>query len=354
MKKNKNSTKSGNTPSIKGPSKSKSDTKLSKKSKVHSEKSKKSVKVKPKTKPKVKPRVNVKDNFETLLKTGGTVPEHLPSIRFVGVSMAGGKTDKTSIAVLEYFPDRRRVFLRSLREKVRAEGDKSSDFILQSLLTDVAGEFDSDVPFKSIAIDAPLSLPVCLRCDLPCPGYEDCGESHIQWMWRAHSERSKSKRPNKIFTPYTERCSEIHIANHLEEPFYPSHALGANAAPLAARAIFLGRRLTTPLIEVFPKLTLWRIGMALGIPKSYLRFHRHAIDGDEARLYILKTLLEKEIAFVYQQDMRLMVEYNHAFEAFLAALTGFLEYRGQTERPPTGFPKSEKWITFPKEKIQWF
>jgi hypothetical protein len=123
---------------------------------------------------------------------------------------------------------------------------------------------------------------------------------------------------------------------------------------LTARAHFLKRRLKTPLIEAYPKLTLWRIGQALDMPKSYLRFHKHAVDSDEARLFILKTLIEKEIAFVYQQDLRLMVENNVAFEAFLCALTAFLKHRGQTEKPPQGFPKGESWIEFPVKKINWF
>lgn len=287
-------------------------------------------------------------SFEKLLETRGTVTENLAAVRFCGVSLAGGKTDKTAVAILEYYPDRKRVFLRSLRERIRAEGDASSDMALHHILTDEEKELES------IAFDAPLELPSCIRCQLKCPGAEKCREPHIRWMTDLHAKRDKSKRPNKHFTPYTERCVEIYISNELEEPFHPSHALGANAAPLTARAQYLKRRIETPLIEVFPKLTLWRIGGALKIPKSHLRFHKHAVDSDEARLFILKTLIEKDIAFIYQQDLRLMVENNQTFEAFLCALTGFLRFRGQTERPPKDFPKSESWIEFPREKIVWF
>jgi hypothetical protein len=173
-------------------------------------------------------------------------------------------------------------------------------------------------------------------------------------MRDVHRKRAPSKRPNKMFTPYTERAAEIHIAHALEEEFHPPHALGSNSAPLTARAHFLSRRLKTSLIEVYPKLTLWRIGVALDIPKTHLRFHRHSVDGDEARLHILKTLIDREIAFIYHQDLRLMVENNSAFEAFLSALTAFLVYRGQNERRPVGFPKGEAWIEYPKEKISWF
>lgn len=289
-----------------------------------------------------------KPSFDKLIETRGTVTEEIEAIRFAGVSLAGGKTDKTAVAVLEYYPAQKRVFLRSLRERIRAEGDTSADMALHRVLT------EEEQDLSLIAFDAPLSLPTCITCGLDCPGAEGCREPQVRWMQEMHKKRDPLKRPNKHFTPYTERCVEIYIAHELEEPFHPSHALGANAAPLTARAHFLKKRIKTPLIEVYPKLTLWRIGQALKIQKSHLRFHRHAVDSDEARLFILKTLIEKDIAFIYQQDLRIMVENNQAFEAFLGALTGFLKYRGQTERPPQGFPKGEAWIEFPKEKIQWF
>jgi len=273
----------------------------------------------------------------------------LQIVRLAGVALGGGKTDKTAIAVMEFYPDQKRVFLRSLRERVTARGEQTADDVLCEILN------RDEKDLALIAIDAPLQLPKCIRCALPsCPGVEACREPEIKWMRELHRKRDKTKRPNKMFTPYTERAVEVFISNELEEPFHPSHALGANAAPLTARADFLRRRLKAPLIEVYPKLTLWRIGTALNMQKSHLRFHRHAVDSDESRLSILKKLIEKEIAFVYQQDLRVMVENNAAFEAFLAALTAFLKIRGQTERRPPGFPKEESWIEFPKQKIQWF
>lgn len=285
---------------------------------------------------------------DRLLETGGTVLVDLQFIRFAGVSLGGGKTDKTAVAVLEFYPDQKRVFLRSLREKVSTKGEVTADEALYKILT------EEEKDLHTIALDVPLQLPKCLRCEVRCPGYGACTEIEMKWMREMHEKRDKTKRPNKMFTPYTERATEIYISNELEEPFHPSHALGANAAPLTARAHYLARRLKTPLIEVYPKLSLWRMGVALDIPKSHLRYHKHAVDSDEARLFILKTLIEKEIAFIYQQDLRAMVENNVAFEAFICALTAFLKYRGQTEKRPGDFPKNEMWIDFPRQKIAWF
>lgn len=289
-------------------------------------------------------------SFERLIETGGTVTEKLASVRFAGVALGGGKTDKTAVAVIEYFPEKKRIFLTSLREKVSAQGEISADESLMAILLQEQAESD----LSSVAFDVPLQLPKCVRCELKCPGMEKCRQPEIKWMREMHRKRDAQKRPNKMFTPYTERAAEIYIANELEEPFHPSHALGANAAPLLARAHYLRRRLRIPSIEVYPKLSLWRIGRALEVPKSYLRFHRHAIDSDEARHYVLKVLIAKEIAFIYQQDLRVLVENSIAFDAFVCALTAFLRYRGQTEKRPADFPKEESWIDFPATAIKWF
>jgi hypothetical protein len=287
-------------------------------------------------------------SFDSLLKTRGTVTDSLKMVRFAGISLGGGKTDKTAVAVIEYFPNQKRIFLRTLKDKLSGKDGATADEALYALLN------DEETDLSSVAFDVPLQLPKCFRCELRCPGVENCIQPEVKWMRNVHKGRAKEKRPNKMFTPYTERAAEIFIANKLEEPFHPPHAMGSNAAPLTARARFLQRRLAVPMMEVYPKLSLWRIGMALDIPKSYLRFHRHAVDSDEARHYILRSLIEKEIAFVYQQDLRMMVENSIAFDAFICALTAFLKFRDQTEKRPSDFPKEEIWIDFPRQKIQWF
>ena len=270
--------------------------------------------------------------------------------RFAGVALAGGKTDKTAVAVIDYYKDQSRIFLRSLRDRIRSEGEVSADLALHRMLT------EEELSLHSIAFDVPLQLPKCIRCELKCPGFEKCRQPEIKWMWNNYHSMVRKKKPHKLFTPYTERCSELHIASELEEPFHPSHALGANAAPLAARAHFIRRRLPKklPTHECYPKLSVWRIGRALKISKAHLRLHRNSVGGEEARQAILNALIEEGIAFIYQQDLRQMIECNQPFEAFISALTLFLHFRGQCQKPPPSFPKGERWIIFPKESIQWF
>lgn len=268
-------------------------------------------------------------------------------IRFVGLSLGGGKADKACMAILEYYPKHHKVFLAKIFEKIKTEDKISADLKIHEILDQYNGMI------HTLALDTPWKQPLCLTCKLKCPGYEVCGEPHIQWMWEYNKEHTAKKRPKKLFTPYTQRAVELHLSTELEEPFHMSNAMGANSAPLLARAAFILRRLNIPALEVYPKLSVWRIGLSLHVLKSHLRSHKHSAVGEDSRRGILKELGEHNIAFVYDQDRRLMIENNHAFEAFICAMTAFLEHKGQTESRPKGFPKTEDWIAFPKEKINW-
>lgn len=268
-------------------------------------------------------------------------------IRFAGLSLGGGKADKACLAILEYYPKHHKVFLAKIFERIRTEENISADLKIHEILEQYNGMI------HTLALDTPWRTPHCLSCKLRCPGYESCHEPHIKWMWDYANSKNQKKKPKKLFTPYTQRAVEMHLATELEEPFHLSHAMGANVAPLLARAAFILKRLNIPAIEVFPKLSVWRIGQSLHVLKSQLRSHKHSAVGEESRRGILKELGEFNVAFVYDQDRRLMIENSHAFEAFICALTAFLEYKGQTEARPRGFPKSEDWIAFPKEKINW-
>lgn len=262
--------------------------------------------------------------------------------RFIGVSLSGGKADKACVAVLEYFPEHKKIFLARLFEKVKTEDGISADLKIHEIIT----QYGENV--ESVAFDVPLTLPSCVACRLACPGYEACSVEEIKWLRDFDQQINRDRKPKKMFTPYTQRCVETYIAHALEEPFDIHHTLGSNMAPLAARAQFIRRRLDLNCIEVFPKLTVWRLGTKLKVPKSHLRFHKHLVGGDESRKVFLQHLSEREGVFIYQQDMKSMVENNHAFESLICAYTGFLKFMNQTESRPEGFPKREAWIEFPR------
>ena len=269
-------------------------------------------------------------------------------VRFIGVSIAGGKSDKACVAILEYYPQNKKIFLARLFEKIKSEGEISGDLKIHELIS------QDDQTVKYVAFDAALSLPQCLTCKVKCPGFELCNEPHIEWMWRHFREYKKGKKPVKLFTPYTQRAVEMYFQTKLEEKFDIHHAMGANSAPLMARAMYIKNHLPAGLecIEVYPKLTMWRLGESLGLVKSTLKDHRAAFGGDESREKFIQALSEKNIAFIYHQDAKSMIENSHAFEAFLCGMTAFLKYKNLVEPRPKNFPKSEAWIDFPIKGIK--
>ncbi|WP_413293018.1 DUF429 domain-containing protein [Bdellovibrio sp. HCB185ZH] len=266
--------------------------------------------------------------------------------RFVGVSLGGGKMDKACVSVIEYYPKHNKVFLSRLVEKIKSDEVHSADFKIHEIIEQYDG-------IDLLAFDVPFQLPNTLRN--PCCGeIETCNhQPHIKWMWDYTRKLHKKKKPRKLFTPYTQRCVEMYLSTEIEEPFHLQHAMGANMAPLLARAMFLKQKLNMNVIEVFPKLSLWRIGRSLHVMKSHLLFHKHAIGGDESRRAILHALSTHNIAFVYDQDVKLMIENSHAFESFICALTAFLSFKGLTEPRPEGFPSNEDWVEFPVSSIKW-
>lgn len=248
---------------------------------------------------------------------------------------------------MDYFPQQKKVFLTKLFTSIKPEQKFSSDFKISQLLT----EYESHVEW--VAVDQPWNLPHCLRCELKCPGFEACDVEHIQWFWRDYQERLKKKKTTKIFTPYTQRAVENVLLSGLEQPFVISHAMGANSAPLLARAAFLKRRSQNDWIEVFPPLSVWRIGRNLNIKRSDLRSYRKSAVGEACRRQILTSLQRHDVVFLYKEDVQAMINSVHAFDAFICAYTGFLKFTQQTEPRPEGFPSQEDWIEFPKESLRW-
>jgi hypothetical protein len=263
--------------------------------------------------------------------------------RFMGISLSGGKTQRTHLAVVDYFPVENKIFLSHLYRDIGEDGGLSADTVLLNLIS------ENKENLQSISIDAPLTDPPSLLVDHKCVGPEDCDHPELKWMWAHHKKQHKNKRPNKIFTPYTERPVEQFLATSLEQTFPLDHALGSNRAPLWARAKFLSRRLKgISLLETYPRISVWRIGRALKISKTPLLYYKNSVEGAHCREQILEKFLDAEWLFIYSQDTKHMVKDAHVFEAVMSAYTAFLAFKNLCEPPPKDFPKGSGWVSFPK------
>jgi hypothetical protein len=206
----------------------------------------------------------------------------------------------------------------------------------------------------SIGVDAPLSLPPCLESfcqggDCPAKSFESCQRPEVVWMRKAY-ESQKKKKPKKMFTPYTTRAVDMYLNLVEEEPLFIQQAFGSNLAPLAARALYLQSKIQVPMYEISTRLSTWRWGLELGVNRSSLRRLRNLSGGEEARQIFLKAFIEKTSLFVYQQDLKLLIENLHVFEAWICSWVAYLKWSQKVEDPFEGCTWEKKWVYFPKRK----
>jgi hypothetical protein len=232
----------------------------------------------------------------------------------LGIDLGGGKSKKTALATLRVDGSTATVvdiaprtgappfYDRTLLETIRAYGDETL-----------------------LCIDAPLTLPPCLRCAVPvCPGQESCVDPAVVEMRAlaaaAPRDDDRDRRRGKpSITPYTQRTTEVYLACSTGIP--AREGLGQGTGPLAARAAHLVRALADRfthnenLIEVYPKATL--VSLGLGTPfKKHLRER-------ETRARILEVL-SAELRFGPGVWRELCIQSDHLFEAVICAYTGFL------------------------------
>jgi len=264
-------------------------------------------------------------------------------VRFLGLSLSGGKSDKACLAVVDYYQDSKRLFLNRIFDRIKAEEFISADHKVHELIQ----QFSENCQW--LLMDVPLSFPHCLRCELVCPGYETCIVPEIKWM-RAIYQGTEKRKPKKMFTPYTQRPVDLWLQENGEDGIDIQHTFGANLAPLVARAHFIRRRLgSLQCFEAHPKTAVYRLGVELKVNKSQLKVYRNSVGGDEARRIFLQAMSDKMGIFFYVHDLKLMTENFHAFESFICAFTGFLKHQGLTQSRPSGFPRSEGWVEIPRE-----
>ena len=210
-------------------------------------------------------------------------PRHFNHV--VGVDLGGGKGKKTALATLRVDAAGATVVEIAPREGERPFYDTT--------LVDTIRQFGEDT---LLCLDAPLTLPPCLRCTVPvCPGQTACVDPAVVAMRAIVAEAAEAdpeltggrngRRGKPAVTPYTQRATEVYLAHRLG--IVPREALGQGTGPLAARAAHLARALADrftlneTLLEVYPKGTL----AALGFTKPYKK-HLHE---RETRAHILRA-----------------------------------------------------------------
>jgi hypothetical protein len=236
-------------------------------------------------------------------------------LNILGIDLGGGKGKKTAVATLRVDPHEGATVTEIAP---RSGGLPLYDATLLELLR---GFGDGTL----VCVDAPLTLPPCLHCQVPvCPGQDECVDTAVLEMRRIARDHGTgsdrdSRRGKPAVTPYTQRATEVHL--FFERGLDPREALGQGTGPLTARATHLARaladrfRLNENLIEVSPKATL----TALGFARRYKR-HLHE---RETRAAVLEAL-SPELRFGPGVWRELCVQSDHLFDAVICAFTGYL------------------------------
>ncbi len=260
--------------------------------------------------------------------------------RFLGVDLGGGKGKKTAVALLE----------------VTSTGVVAIDVAPR---TGSAPLYDTALieyirsagPDTVVCVDAPLTLPPCLRCDVPvCPGQDQCVDPAVIEMRRLYGatpedDSRDSRRGKPSLTPYTQRATEVYL--HRRRGILPRETLGQGMGPLTARAAHLVRALRDRftlddnLIEVFPRATL----ELLGFPYSRVPYKKKV----DERIEILARL--GDLSFgpgVWREECR---KSDHMFDAVIGAYTGYLWARDGWQIPKDSVEalRADGWIWVPPE-----
>jgi len=245
-------------------------------------------------------------------------------LHILGIDLGGGKGKKTALATLRV----------DAHDGVTVVGldprPGGAPFYDSSLISSLRSFGDGTL----VCVDAPLTLPPCLRCAVPvCPGQEACVDPAVVTMRRLADEAAPERlfpvsRGKPAVTPYTQRPSEIFLS--ARRHVIPREGLGQSTGPLAARAAHLVRalgdryRLNENLIEVHPRTTL----LLLGLSSPYKRHLKER----EHRANLLETLAPtlKFGPGIWREQC---VQSDHLFEAVITAFTGFLWARDGWQVP---------------------
>jgi hypothetical protein len=135
--------------------------------------------------------------------------------RYLGLELSGAKNAKTTLAVIEYYPKEKKIFVLDIHSGIGADATCNSDEALVQTIQDHANEH----PEVKIGVNVPLTLPPSL---LPVKkGQSPLDSAEVKWMQTHFTKRAKpptSKRTAKMkefFTPYTQRPVEIWLKNEV-------------------------------------------------------------------------------------------------------------------------------------------
>lgn len=274
-------------------------------------------------------------------------------IRSIGLELGGGKSARTALVALDYYPKEKKIFVVETDQQIQGNREFSGDEVLLASLRALSA--------KILAVNAPLTLPPCFSCTLPvCPGYRKCEVPEVAWM-REEGERL-GLTAQKMPTPYTQRPIDVAMRGLLQQGLPVDIAfdetLGAGPAPLVARMRYLARHLQgMEFLEVSPKLVLLRLVEWFPISARNIKRYRDINEGLEHRLQILRTICANTDAtipslFIYEEDLDSLARELCVFDALISALMACWKQAGLCEQNLPGFAPAWGSCLLPKRRLK--
>jgi hypothetical protein len=281
-----------------------------------------------------------------------------------GMSLGGGRKENFFFSLLEYYPEKKRWFLKSLHQ-VKDEEIRDRDEIIASWVETYG--------LKQLVVDFPLSRPPCEETCLPqCKSAKECPRSSViavrdemEKLLKEDAEfyklnpkkyeqervssqemdysknllkkntdehmlsKSFKRKLRKGFTPYWHRPIDFWVwknyYDQLLEVFKISYeSFGNVSVMLLARLNYLLRHLPKDLTmyESNIHICLIELYRARVVSKSLLLQLFDLDLASAAREQIVHNIEKHAEIFIYDNDLDTIIKNTQAFESFLLSVVG--------------------------------
>jgi len=280
-----------------------------------------------------------------------------------GMSLGGGRKENFFFSLLEFFPEKDRWFLTSLRQ-VKDEEEMDRDEAITSWV--------ENYRLHRLVVDFPLTKPLCESCTLECPGTASCAHPVVKSVRHEmeklveedqalvssnpkryeqvrnednqihynrsvlHKEthehilsKSFKRKLKKGYLPYWNRPVDFWIWKHYYDQilnlFNISYdSFGNVSVMLMHRFHYLRRHLPKDLTmyESATHIVLIELYRSKIISKKQLAELDDMDMAPLARLKVVKAIESKLGVFIYERDLELLAKHPKAFDSFLLAIAG--------------------------------